>query len=554
MRAREIKRMTDQEITYPMATNQSKESKQPSADALDSDPGKGRSKLFRATTVAAVAVLVAGGIAGGYWATSSGDSLANVNAEGRVHTVSAMDLDVTVKQDGELEAVKNVEIRSEVHGNNLITFLVPEGTRVAQGDTLVQLDSTNLTEEIERVEADLAEKQSQYASALDELDFQRTQNAADLESAQVSESLAKMELERYEQGTYPQKLSVAEAGVEAAETKLRGERQDLQASVALFAKGFVTSKKVDDDREAVREAEGQLERAKQALRVLAEYEYPMELKSRQNRVRSASNNTLRVQDRNRRSLEHHENNVERRKSYVERVEDNLAFKQEQLASCTVTAPSPGLVVYYNDGRKQVAEGEQVHHRQTLILLPDTDQMKAVVRVPENRVSMLQKGMVAKVDKPVDGFQPLEATVGKISVLADSNNNWFNRDSREYPVDLMIKDTPEGLKPGLKVEATVFVDRLKNVLAVPVSCLYQQGEQAFVFVTEETTGGVKPRQVNLGKSNETHASIIAGLKRGERVLELQVGEGRKLLEQFNLFKDPAEAEPDPAPINVASVAD
>ncbi|MEL7238457.1 MAG: HlyD family efflux transporter periplasmic adaptor subunit, partial [Planctomycetota bacterium] len=507
----------------------------------------------RAGLAVAVATAVSAGALTTYWIVQPSEALAVVDADHRLHTVQNIDLDVTVKQDGELEAVRNIEIRNAVQGNRTITFLVSEGARVAEGDVLAILDAGDLEAEIDRLEVEEAERITGLESAKEQLEWQRTQNAADLESAQVSASLAEMDLKRYEEGTWPQKLSDASAKVEAAEVKLRGKRQDLQASIALFAKGFVTGKKVADDREEVKKVEGELDRARQALEVLRDYEHPMELKRRQNKVRTESNNTLRVQSRGQRSLTHRQNDVSRSESRLKRVQDLLEWKRSQYDDCTIKAPSAGLVVYHNDGRNQIAEGETVHHRQTLIKLPDTDQMKAVVRVPENRVSLLETGMIATVDKPVDGFNPLEASVNKISVLAESTGRWFDRDTREYPVDLLLAQTPEGLKPGLKIQATVFVDRLRDVLAVPVSCLYKQGETSFVFVRTDEGAGIEPRAIELGKANETHTEVVSGLSPGERILELQVGEGRRLLEQFGLLNE-TEAAPTAVPTPVASVAE
>ena len=194
----------------------------------------------------------------------------------------------------------------------------------------------------------------------------------------------------------------------------------------------------------------------------------------------------------------------------------------------------------------------MHHRQTMLILPDTDHMKAVVRVPENRVSLLRPGMFARLEKPVEGFVPLRAKVEKISVLAESGGSWYDNDSRDYPVDLVLERTPPDLKPGLKVQATVFVERMKDVLAVPLSCVYSRGESAFVFVRDAASdAGVRPVEIDLGRANATHAHVVGGLAGGEDVLELRVGEGRALLDRFGI-KDgpdrnavPRRADPEPA---------
>ena len=484
---------------------------------------------------------------GGYAYVSGNDAAPAVETAGRTHEVRPMDLDITVRQEGELEAVRNIEVRNEVDGRRTITWLIPEGTRVGPGEVVARLDPEDLENEVERSEQDLVQHQMKLVDEREQLDWQLTQNSADLEAAEVDLNLSEMELAMYTKGAYPKQLGEAEAKLSSAQTNLAREREDLQTSLGLYARGFVTAKKVKEDQQAVRDAERDVESARIALELLVEYEHPMALSTKQNDLSQARNALDRQRVRGKSAETNRRAQVARAEEQVKRTEDRLHYKREQFALCTVEAPAAGLVVYGGDGRNEVAVGEPSHHRQTLVLLPDTGEMKAVVRVPENRVSLLREGMAAVVDKAVEGFRPLGASVRKISVLAESGGAWYDRDSRQYPVDLVLAETPAGLKPGLKVQATVFVDRLKDVLAVPLACVYNQQDKAFVFVeTPDGEAGVEPRLIGLGRASETHAQVESGLAAGERIIELEVGEGRDLLERFGLLRGEAGDESTSAP--------
>ena len=69
-------------------------------------------------------------------------------------------------------------------------------------------------------------------------------------------------------------------------------------------------------------------------------------------------------------------------------------------------------------------------------------------------------------------------------MADSSQRFWNSDSKEYPVDVTLDETPPGLKPGLTASVKIFVDRLYHVLAVPVSAVYAAGPDNYVFVRNE----------------------------------------------------------------------
>jgi hypothetical protein len=107
--------------------------------------------------------------------------------------------------------------------------------------------------------------------------------------------------------------------------------------------------------------------------------------------------------------------------------------------------------------------------------------------------------------------------------------------KEYPVELTLDETPPGLKPGIGVQAEVFIDRHEQTMAVPLAALYSVGKDNYVFVRSGNT--VNHRKITIGASNETHAQVTDGLSEGEDVLLLQAGQGRVLLEKAGIKVEP-----------------
>jgi HlyD family secretion protein len=69
--------------------------------------------------------------------------------------------------------------------------------------------------------------------------------------------------------------------------------------------------------------------------------------------------------------------------------------------------------------------------------------------------------------------------------------------------------------GYRVQPRIVVWEARNVLQVPQSALFRDGEQWAVFVVENDTARL--RRVGVGQHNDTHMQIVGGLTTGERIV-------------------------------------
>jgi multidrug efflux pump subunit AcrA (membrane-fusion protein) len=451
---------------------------------------------------------------------------------GTWQTVGRMDLDVKVSKDGELAAVNNIDIMCQVEGSTTVTQLVKEGTFVKKGDLLVKLDSSAIEQRIEDTTMAVQQAEADLATANEMKLIQESQNAANLEAAEVALQLARIDLQQYTEGTYPQSLVGSQTDLDMAAVTLKNAQEDYDQIQKLYEKGFVTTTDVKKSELAVRTAQVNLRKARTALDVLTQYSNAMNLATKKNTLVQAEAKMTRVQRENAAAMNQQLAGVKAREATLDTQKRRLAKYKDQLAACTIEAPSDGLVVYNNDrySNQQIQEGAQVRERQLLLRLPDTSAMKAVVRIPEAVVSRLKVGQRAEV-RIIGQAKPVQATLTKISVLSDSQSRWWNPDLKEYPVDLTLDQTPAGLKPGVGTNCDIYIDRLKDVIAVPLTAVYSAGRDTYVFVRRGPDA--VPTKVVLGKTNDTHAEVASGLEAGQEVLLLQAGQGRELLEKAGI---------------------
>lgn len=485
-----------------------------------------------------VAVLVALVAMFFFWLFSGAGQVAGVTPS-LLYTVAPMDMEVKVVKDGELQAVNNIDILCQVEGQTTIQTLVKEGSWVKKGDVLITLDSSEIRQRIEDTTLELQKAEADLISAREMKEIQESTNAANLEAAEVALALAQLDLKQYVEGSYPQQLANAQTELEMARINLKNQEEKLSQTRSLFAKGFVTATAVKEDELAVTTARNAVVQAETALKVLTEYTHQMELASKQSAVSQAEQKLARTKRENASALAQKVADVQAKEQALAVLKRRMERYQEQLEACTIRAPADGLVVYATSGDRnaqvQIQEGATVRERQALLKLPDTNSMKAVVRIQEAQVSKLREGQRARV-RIVGRPEPLGATVTKISVLADSGQRWWNPDLKEYPVDLTLDHTPAGLKPGMGAQAEIFVDHASAVLAVPLAAIYSTGPDSYVFVRQGDQ--FIPRKVRIGRTNETHAEILGdAVKSGEQVLLLQVGQGQQLLEKAGIKVSP-----------------
>lgn len=462
-------------------------------------------------------------------------------AAGEFYTVGPLDLDITITKDGDLQAVRNVEIASPVEGQNVILDVAPEGTFVHKGDIVCRLESSEIQRKLEQAQLDLQKADSDLIAAKEGKEIQDSTNSANLEAANVELILARLDLQQYVEGTYPSELQNAKTAVEMAKIAVKNKEDDLSQTRALFSKGFVTAADVKTGELNLLTAQNDLDKKSTDLMVLEKYTHEKEVTDRRNKVAQAEKKLVRVQRENASQLAQKVSALAAAQQTLDLRKEQLQHMREQLDACVIKAPGDGMVVYTSSsgggwGRRDtpIQPGATVRFQEQIIRLPDTSAMKAVARISEAQVAKLRvdpNNPIRATVKIVGQQHPIGATLTNISIMADNSSRWFSPDTKEYPVDVTLDHTPPGLKPGLSVETRLFVERLRQVLAVPLGAVYAAGQDNYVFVRQG--GETRPLKVGIGQINETHAQVTSGLTPGQQVLILQAGQGRELLEKAGI---------------------
>jgi HlyD family secretion protein len=152
------------------------------------------------------------------------------------------DLSVTLSASGILKPAQSLTYRSPLAGREAeIVFLVPEGTRVNEGDLLARIDDTDVKKELERA----VQEQRQAQLDLQIADVERQSGAAAIETLTEGEGALGVE--------------EAQATLRRAERKVERLRAEHDGLKPLLEKGYITRDELERAAAELEQAEADLQ-------------------------------------------------------------------------------------------------------------------------------------------------------------------------------------------------------------------------------------------------------------------------------------------------------
>lgn len=148
----------------------------------------------RSLSPTTLAVLLAA--CGGVLAACGGGSSAAPTGDAKLFTLKRDDLPITVRENAELQALRETIVRSEVEGQATIIYIVPEGTLVKQGEKLVELDVSELIEKRANQAISVAKADAALTQAKKEKEILQKELSTKLNTALSNLRIADMELEK----------------------------------------------------------------------------------------------------------------------------------------------------------------------------------------------------------------------------------------------------------------------------------------------------------------------------------------------------------------------
>lgn len=215
--------------------------------------------------------------------------------------------------------------------------------------------------------------------------------------------------------------------------------------------------------------------------------------------------------------------LEQSKIALEDAKINLKNAQEQLDNYKIKSPIDGKVILKNKKKGDILSTSSMSvmspnaNNSAMAIVANMDVINFTIEVDELEISKIQKGQ--KVIVTCDALDEREYTgyVENINIVGKSQNGVTN-----YDVKIIIEE-PEGLLPGMNVDAEVQIISRPNVISIPTSAV-RKGNVAYVKVDSNyqdedinVPKGYKKVTVEIGENDSDNVEIISGIKESDIVL-------------------------------------
>ncbi len=382
---------------------------------------------------------------------------------------------VAIGEVGVLKALKSTSVTTSFTGQwwgRKLARIIDEETIVNKGDPIAWLDTTEIIQRKLRWESQLKGYTAMKEKHLQRLNLQRKESEIDVKTAQAERDYAETE------------LNEAEALAEKYEV--------------LAERGLIAWERVREQRKECRNKKHALEKAETNL-----------------------TEALIKQD------------VQERVILTEILEADARFAgaeketreiEDELESSIIKAPVDGMVLHGKRRREKIKEGDTVYPYYPLATIPDLSEFRIASQVEEVEIDRVSVGQPVEVTVDALPHLKFDADIVYISQLAiprarSEGIGFVDEEEytgvRVFETLLKMEGTDKALRPGMTVGVNIVIEKLDDVLSVPVKGVFKRGDSSFVYLKRGDQ--VVTRDVALGERNNEAVVIKDGLKEGDEVL-------------------------------------
>ncbi len=440
-----------------------------------------------------------------------------------VFTVARGPLTINITSSGSVQSRDKAVLKSELEGNNTVIWVIDEGVNVKTGDLLLEFDASALVDKRNEQEITVATTEGNLIIAQEKLEVTKGDCDASLLEREVSMTLAKMDLEKYNKGDYPQQAREYDANIALADEEVKRAAEKLEWSQRLAKEGFLTRTELQADELALRRKEIDLEMAQTKMSVLTNYTVFQQRATHESNLRKATRAVARTKWQNKSIIRQVETEIVQRTRERDRATNRLAELNFQISKSKIYAPTNGVVLYASTvaiarrkwWMRPLAVGETAVERQELIYIPLDTGMIVEMMVPEASLNKLEIGMPANVK--VDAFpdKVFKGKLAKIGILPDGQSAQLNPDLKMYKCELECDFSDVVIRPGMSCDVELVKETYENAIYCPMQCVTRLEKHPVVYVQKGRDW--EPRPVEIGLDNNRMIHIISGVEPGEVIM-------------------------------------
>jgi len=210
---------------------------------------------------------------------------------------------------------------------------------------------------------------------------------------------------------------------------------------------------------------------------------------------------------------------------LEQATAQLELNRNQTEYTTLRADHDGVVTAV-----QAEVGQVVSAGQSVVKTARLDEKEVAVNVPENRLVELRATKDADVSLWASPGKVYKGRIREISPSADNV-------TRTYTVKVTVLDPDASVQLGMTANVRLRGGMRAEVARLPLTALFQKGDEAAVWVIDPKTQQVTLTPVQVGRYTQDYVTVLSGLSDGDLVVRAGVhklNQGEKV----RILADPA----------------
>lgn len=179
--------------------------------------------------------------------------------------------------------------------------------------------------------------------------------------------------------------------------------------------------------------------------------------------------------------------------------------QLKIKNSKIQAPIRGVI-----SDRFIKVGNMMNSDQEVFEITDFDPILAVLKVPEQEMSKIQKGQQALLKVDALKNESFKGKVLRVSPTVDPQTGTFQ-------VTVSIWDKSKQLKPGMFGRVRIVYDTHKNALMIPKNAVMEEDGMSNVYVIKNNLA--HRRNINTGYSNGDSIEVLKGLAPSDTVVTI-----------------------------------
>lgn len=376
------------------------------------------------------------------------------DAQPREAVVARGALEVWTPGTGILETRRTETLFSRFQGRATVVEIVPDGSAVQPGDPLIRFDSSEIENELVKLNNDLTR--------------------------------ARAELDALENAELPIEQAEIEARLGECNAVADAEQQALRDTRDLVERGLLSRREQEQQEARAAVAATKARQLESQRKLTLEHLHPARLA----KARAARDTVAR----------------------------QVEAATRQLSNAVIRAPSAGLAVHLPVAMgaeyRPARTGDPVYPGQPLLCIPDPSEFVVQSHIPEADLGRFPPGAPAWITPLAYPGCRLPADVESIGATAQPRPG-YPAWQKYFRVTLRLRQADPRLRPGMSVAMEIRSHARADAVLVPRRAVsWENGAPACRIRTRR---GAEARPLEIGIGNDTVLEVLGGLNPGDKVL-------------------------------------